>query len=224
MKNSTRDLWEELHKDNRFRPRYPSEIVVQYVFRNFKRDGKNKVLDLGCGAGRHVYFMAKEKIDAYGVDISSEGVEYTKKILKQDNLKENILIGTAYDIPYESEMFDGLISYGVLYYCTIAEIELSVKEIYRVLKKGGKALIVVRSIEDYRYGDGKEIEKNTFLINEEDSTKCSFNENGMIMHFFNKDEILNLFNEFKIVDIDKIDETSENGKYKDSNFIIKLLK
>jgi hypothetical protein len=32
-------------------------------------------------------------------------------------------------------MFDGIISYGVLYYCTVYEIKESVKEIYRVLKR-----------------------------------------------------------------------------------------
>lgn len=224
MDKKTKELWENLHKESRFRPKYPSEVVVQYVFRNFKRDNITKVLDLGCGAGRHTYFMSKENLDVYGVDISLDGVQYTKKVLEQDNLKGNIKVGSIDNIPFDTDMFDGIISYGVLYYCTIDEIKESVKEIYRVLKKGGKALLVVRSTEDYRYGDGTEIEENTFLINEEDESKGAFNENGMKMHFFTRDELINLFKNFNTISIDMIEETSNNGKYKDSNFVVQLIK
>ncbi len=66
MENN-REQWKNLHKENRYRPKYPSELVVQFVFRNFKRDGQEKVLDLGCGAGRHVFFMANERVVPYGV-------------------------------------------------------------------------------------------------------------------------------------------------------------
>lgn len=224
MDKKTKELWENLHKESRFRPKYPSEVVVQYVFRNFKRDNITKVLDLGCGAGRHTYFMSKENLDVYGIDISSDGVEYTKRILEQDNLNGNIKVGSVDNIPFDDELFDGIISYGVLYYCTTDEIKKSIKEIHRVLKNGGKALLIVRSTEDYRYGEGIEIEKNTFLIKEKDENKSSFNENGMKMHFFTRDELMELFNNFNSISIDMIEETSDNGKYKDSNFIVQLIK
>lgn len=93
-----------------------------------------------------------------------------------------------------------------------------------MLKPNGKALIVVRNTADYRCGKGKEIEKNTFLIEEENKNKCSFNESGMKMHFFDKSEIKELFKNFSKIEIDEIVETHESGKYKDSNFIISLTK
>ena len=171
--SNTKELWENLHSQSRFRPKYPSEIVVQYVFRNFDRNGKTKGLDLGCGAGRHSYFMAKENLDVYGLDISSEGIAYADEMLKQDHFKGEFKVGTTDNIPYKDEFFDGLISYGVLYYCMFNEIKQSVDEIYRVLKKGAKALIIIRTTNDYRYGDGREIEKNTFLIEEKNEDKCA---------------------------------------------------
>ena len=65
MSEINREQWIDLHKNKRYRPKYPSETVVQFVFRNFERDGKTKVLDLGCGAGRHVFFMGNENIIPY---------------------------------------------------------------------------------------------------------------------------------------------------------------
>lgn len=224
MNEKTKELWESLHKNSSFRPKYPSEVVVRYVFRNFKRNGEEKILDLGCGAGRHVYFMAKENIKVYGVDISSSGIDYTKNVLENNGLEGDLKVGSMDNIPYCDETFDGLINYGVLCYCDIKGASKTASEIYRVMKKGGKVLIVVRTTEDYRYGDGLEIEKNTFIINENDKNKCAFNENGMKMHFFDKDEILNIFSDFSSIKIDKWDETIDNESYKDSNFIIQLVK
>ncbi len=224
MNVSMKLLWENLHKQSRFRPKYPSELVVQYIFRNFTRDGKTRVLDLGCGAGRHVFFMASENIDTYGIDISADGIEHTEQLLKAKGLEANLKVASAGKIPYDSDFFDGIVCYGVLYYCKIDEIKNAVKEIYRVLKPNGKALILVRSTGDYRFGKGKEIEKNTFLIEEKDQSKSSFNENGMVMHFFNQDEIEEYFRDFSKIEINKTIETHDHGLIKDENFIITLIK
>lgn len=224
---TNKEIWEKLHKEPRFRPKYPSESVVQYAFRNFKRDGNTKVLDLGCGAGRHIFFMAKENIIPYGIDISEEGVRYTRELLKRykfDNFAKNIIVGDFTNLKFENNYFDGIICYGVLYYSKKEQIEKSVEEIYRVLKEDGKALIVVRNTKDYRFGLGKEIEKNTFIIDENDSNKCAYNESAMIMHFFTEEEIRSLFYEFSKVEIDILSETHENNSYKDSNYIIRLSK
>lgn len=222
--NNTGVLWENLHRQDRFRPKYPSEVVVQFVLRTFKRNSENKVLDLGCGAGRHIFFMVNENIDTYGIDVSREGISYTNRLLNEYNLKANLEVSSVEKIPYVDNYFDGIICYGVLYYCDSSEIKNAVKEIYRVLKPCGKALIVVRNTKDYRYGNGKEIEKNTFLIEENNLHKCSFNENGMKMHFFTLEEINELFQEFSCVTVEEIIETHENRKYMDSNYIIFLEK
>lgn len=224
MNSNMQKKWEILHSESRFRPKYPAELVVQFVFRNFKRDGRTKVLDIGCGAGRHVYFMANEKIDTYGSDISKEGINYTQELLKKNKLNANLYVSSVEELPFENEFFEGLICYGVLYYCKKEEIQTAVNEMYRVLKPDGKGLLVIRSKKDYRYGEGKKIEENTFIVHENDQTKCAFNENGMIMHFFEREELENLFKGFKNVTVDEIIETHENGKYCDANFVVDFTK
>ena len=103
---SSKELWTNLHKESRYRPKYPSETVVQYVFRNFER------------CGRHIFFMAAEGIIPYGLDYSSEGVTYTQNMLQEQGIgkySSNIKEGSMTEIPFENEMFDGIICYGALY-------------------------------------------------------------------------------------------------------------
>lgn len=215
---SSKELWTNLHKESRYRPKYPSETVVQYVFRNFERCGSEKVLDLGCGAGRHIFFMAAEGIIPYGLDYSSEGVTYTQNMLQEQGIgkySSNIKEGSMTEIPFENEMFDGIICYGALYYLRYKDIERTICEMERVLKPGGKFMCVVRSTDDYRCQEEncKETEEpNTFYIEVEDKSKCAHSENGMILHFFTEQEITTLFKNFVEISIDKITESHNNGK------------
>lgn len=121
-----RQMWTELHKDSRHQVKYPREDVVRFVFRNFVRNGGSRVLDLGCGAGRHVIFMAQENIIPYGLDFSASGVAHTQSWLEEIGLGKysgNIQVGTVTDIPYEDEMFDGLFCIGVLLYLGTEDIK-----------------------------------------------------------------------------------------------------
>jgi ubiquinone/menaquinone biosynthesis C-methylase UbiE len=230
--NEGKELWTKLHTESRYRPKYPAENVVQYIFRNFERNGKTKVLDLGCGAGRHIVFMGKENIVPYGVDYSSEGIKYTKDILKKEGgqlseYAENMKVASLTDIPFENDMFDGIICYGALYYLRYEDIKKAVSEMNRVLKKNGKLMLVVRSTDDYRCSSENVLptdEKNTYIIDEKSTDKCAFSENGMTMHFFSIEELEDLFKEFNDVKIDEITETHNNREFCDSNYVVTAVK
>lgn len=229
--NKSEELWKKLHEESRYRPKYPSENVVQYIFRNFERNGQTKVLDLGCGAGRHVMFMANEDVVPYGVDFSSEGVQWTKERLREigrDEYVDNIKVGNLTDIPFDDEMFDGIICYGTLYYLTYEDAKAAIAEIKRVLKRNtGKIYLLVRTIEDYRCNKENVIktnEKNTYIINQSSNAKCAYSENGMIMHFYTIEEIKELFLDFNDLQIDKLIETHDNGKFCDSNYVVTATK
>jgi len=212
--------WESLHRLPKFKPRYPNEIVVQFLFRNFDRFNTTRILDLGCGAGRHIVLMSSEGFDTYGTDISKEGIQHTQNWLSEKGFNATLEVTSVEKIPHEDMFFDGIVCFGVLYYCDSKQIKAAISEIYRTLKAGGKALVQVRSTDDYRYGQGLEIERNSFAIQESDTNKNSYNENGMIMHFFDRSELESLFNAFTHITIDKMIETHNNEEYCDSNYVV----
>ena len=54
QESRTVHLWENLYSQQGLGPKYPQDSVVRFVFNNLKAG--QKVLDLGCGAGRHAIF------------------------------------------------------------------------------------------------------------------------------------------------------------------------
>jgi len=143
---NNQELWKELHLKKRFRPKYPEGEVVRWLFKNIPQDEDKKVLDDGCGAGRHVMLLAENGYIPYGIDFSESGVDYTRQLLTNRGYTqyvENVICGSCDSLPYENNFYDGLISFGVLYYLDVAAIRQAVKEIYRVLKKMEKLSLLL---------------------------------------------------------------------------------
>lgn len=175
-------------------------------------------------------FLAAEEIIPYGLDFSAEGVSHTRKMLVENHMgayAEHIKVGNMTELPFSDGMFDGIICYGVLYYLGMEDIKKAVSEMYRVLCAGGKAMVSVRSVWDYRCLSSDAIpteEANTYIINENDSAKSASSETGMLMHFFEEKEIRELFGAFDKISIGRITETHEDGAYADDDFIVTCVK
>src|SRR3989304_7652916 len=58
-----------------------------------KKNNVKKILDLGCGSGRHIVYLAKRGFDVFGIDIAKEGISLTNSWLKKENLKADLKIG-----------------------------------------------------------------------------------------------------------------------------------
>ncbi|MGC9037827.1 MAG: class I SAM-dependent methyltransferase [Candidatus Micrarchaeia archaeon] len=104
----------------------------------FKRHGVRKVLDVGCGAGRHTYLLAKAGFDVYGFDISMKALQINKKLLKKHKVHAKL---RRWDMlkawPYKTGFFDAVFASRVMYQFRMKEIKKNVNEVRRVLKKGG---------------------------------------------------------------------------------------
>ena len=222
QESRTVHLWENLYSQQGLGPKYPQDSVVRFVFNNLKAG--QKVLDLGCGAGRHAIFLAENGFEAYGIDISENAILEAEKRTQEKNLSVVYKISSCESIPFEDEFFDALIAYGTIYYGDVYMVKHAIDEIFRLLTKGGKALIAVRSLEDYRYDSSLEIEPHTIIVNEQDQAKSAANENGMKMHFFSRAELLELFSNFTRVDIERQIVTHGNESYADNDFLVFLQK
>ncbi len=213
------EKWDLLHSDRNSRLMYPSESVIRFLKTNFPFPVGKSILDLGCGSGRHLIHMVNQGFKVTGIDYSKASIEFINQHFLDNSLLGEFFHGSALSLPFEDKVFDGIVSYGVLLYLKMTEIESAIHEIFRVLKSGGKAFIVVRSIEDLRFGMGKEIENNTFILDND----CT-NEKGLLMHFFTVNEINRLFSGFSDVKLGFMNHSHLFTEKYNSDFLITITK
>jgi ubiquinone/menaquinone biosynthesis C-methylase UbiE len=105
--------------------------------------GKKKILDVGCGYGRFTIPLAKFGFEIEGIDITPSLIKKAKEDSKEEGVNITFRVGDMRNLPYKNESFDAIICmWSVFVELTKESDQLkSVKEMLRVLKKEGIALI-----------------------------------------------------------------------------------
>lgn len=108
---------------------------------------KNKqVLDLACGDGWLSWSLAKSGAMVTGCDISPRSIKVATRVARANGLQSRVRFGTMIceKLAYDDNQFDLVLMHAAMHHCDIEQVS---KEIWRVLKPGGKAVL----IEDYAY-------------------------------------------------------------------------
>jgi SAM-dependent methyltransferase len=123
--------------------------VITVDFNKLPIRAGDKILDIGCGAGRHTCAASRlEKITVIGSDISLKDVQEAREKLRQEKqlgLQGGgfwaTLVADITGLPFPDGFFDMVICSEVLEH--IPDQESAVKEITRVLKIGGDLVVSV---------------------------------------------------------------------------------
>lgn len=195
----------------------PQEDISRIV-KEFKKHKFKRILDLGCGTGRHLVYLAKKGFEVYGIDIAEEGIRQTKQCLKREKLHVNLKIGSIYKrLLYKNDFFDAVISTLTIHHQKIENIRKTIREIERILKPGGFVFITVRKRKFSKfYPAGAIIEKHGSqktkykVIAPNTYVPLSGGEKGLVHYLFNKKTIKKEFKNFKL---DKIWTDLEKRHY-----------
>ena len=124
--------WETLYKEKGIIQKEPSKFVKEAV-EFFKQQNLEKILDLGCGTGRHALYLLKQGFKVYGCDASESALKIAKEIIKNVEFKKCDITS----LPYKDNFFDGILCHFVIQHGKIEQIKKAISEIYRVLRKNG---------------------------------------------------------------------------------------
>lgn len=174
--------------------------------RNFLKNKRGKVLDLGCGSGRN--FIKAENIEFYGVDFSKEMLNFAKKRIDKDKINVTLKKSEANDLPFENDFFDSAICISVIH-CLENEKkrEKALKELSRVLKPNAEAMISVWNKNQERF---KNSEKEIWI-----SWKVNENIFERYYYLYEKEEFLDLLKKvgFEILEVlENEDSESDHSK------------
>ena len=160
----------------------------------FREKNYEKVLDLGCGTGRHALFLASQGFQVYATDLSETGIKIARRKAKSLGLSIHFKQHDMREIPFADNFFDAVICIWTIYHGTLADIQKTVSEVYRVLKVNGTFHTDMLSVDHLKfvetYGLGDEIEKNTFVGEKE-------GEEDVPHHYTTREEIAQIFLEFR---------------------------
>ena len=112
--------------------KFTINMYDEIIHRILQANPKN-MLDVGCGNGNILRIINKMlSTDLYGIDISENMIKEAKKVLGT-NVK--LTVGDAESLPYDDEQFNVVLCSASFHH--FPNPDISLKEIYRVLKKDG---------------------------------------------------------------------------------------
>ena len=115
-------------------------VEFSYELHEYKEFEGKKVLDVGSGNGYVLSKYAKEGASVYGVDITPTGIQLCRSRFGYLGIQGNFQVADAQHLPFENNTFDCVTSMGVLHHVPVTE--RAVSEIFRVLKPGGRLIVM----------------------------------------------------------------------------------
>lgn len=180
----------------------PSREIIELVPR-LKREGIHVVLDAGCGTGRHTQYLAQQGFNVNGIDISEQAIK-----LAEASKNEHIIdyrIGTLVDLPYPPNSMDFILANHSLEYASEEDVRKSIAKLDSVLRRERSFFVRVVSTEHPFYQANPEevygFSHIGFCI-----------KNDLPVHFFDEEELRDLFKGYHIERLEHIVHKVDHNK------------
>lgn len=209
--NNNKADWDRSYENKDNFVFYPHEEVIRFVSKFIRKrvglaeycdvardSAQGRVLDLGCGIGRHVVYCHDMGLEAYGVDLSDAAVQVARELAGQHGLpdpEQRIRQGDIRRLPWSDGHFRYVVSHGVLDSMPYEIARAACIELARVMPVGGLVYCDLISGDDSRHARefrGEEV-------------VTTAHEQGTIQLYFNLEMIrLMIDNSFEIVECNLI--------------------
>src|SRR5688572_12293061 len=107
----------------------------------FDKFGGKRLLAIGCGMGTDLLQFARGGARCTGIDLTPRSVEITRHRFALYGARGSFMISDGERLPFPDESFDVVYSNGVLHHTP--DTAGAVREIYRVLRPGGIAKVML---------------------------------------------------------------------------------
>jgi len=167
LKGMSKEDWIEAWKEDPHWDKEESSRLVDVLLDSYG-GAPQAVLEIGCGNGvDSITFGKKTKAKVVGIDISPDAIKAANESNDLKNVK--FMVGDAEKLDFKDDQFDLVYSMAVLH---STDLDKSISEVSRVLKKGGQALLFL--YQKTLHEDGED--ERDFKIGE---IEKMFQDNGL---------------------------------------------
>lgn len=206
--NNNKDDWDKSYDNRDNFVFYPHEEVIRFVSKFIRKkigltdfidvatdiEKGGRLLDLGCGIGRHVIYCHEMGLESYGIDLSSTAVNVALDWGRKSGMLEveqKIRQGDIRQLPWQDKFFRYAVSHGVLDSMPFEIARAACVELARVMHVGGLFYCDLISGDDSQHSrefSGEEVVQTA-------------HEQGTIQLYFNLAKIQSMIQDvFEIVD------------------------
>jgi SAM-dependent methyltransferase len=160
-----------------------------------KAAGGRRVLDAGCGAGRHLLPLAREGFEVWGVDREAPVLEVLQGKLRASEIRAHLALADLERLPFAAAAFHLVVSIHVINHGYTRTFEEYCRELDRVLKPGGHLFVYASPREAgelVRLPQTRELEPGTLV-------DIATPDGNMIHHFPTPEEIKGQFPAYRLL-------------------------
>lgn len=180
-----------------------------YYAEKWRREGKEYVLDLGCGLGRHSVLFAKYGFKVTALDVSDEALAFLQNYCKEQCADVRCKNADMEEMPFEDNTFDCIFAMHSAGHTDADGMTKIMNEVKRVLRPGGEVFMTLCSKETWTYKqpDLPRLDDNTVVKNDGP-------EQGVPHYFVDESDIKRLFSEYELIRVRHIDDCFCDGEWK----------
>jgi SAM-dependent methyltransferase len=163
LKARVRDFWQNHPCGTKFADAQPGsrlfyELIEQHRYEKewhipaaagFSDTKNQRVLEVGCGLGTDGAQFAKAGAHYTGVDLTEAAVDLGRRRFELFNLPGDFRVADAEALDFADNSFDLVYSHGVLHHTP--DTAGAIREIHRVLRPGGRAVVMLYHRNSYNY-------------------------------------------------------------------------
>ncbi len=164
--------------------RFPDENIVKFFFKEALQKQKGSVLELGCGNGNNLTLFRGFGWRTCGIDISEGALQEAKFNFQNDSSATWLMADLGQGLPKLASSYDAILLPNINYYIPRKSFEDIMQACGRLLPSGGHFFIRARTPQDHRFGKGKEVEPNGFLLSLKET-----GEEGLLNVFYEPEEL-----------------------------------
>jgi len=201
--------------------KYPGEELIRFIARKFYSvpDRQSvRLLEVGCGTGANIWFLAREGFRVDGLDGSQVALNLAASRLAKEGLNADLSIGDATCLPYEDNVFDAVIDVECIYANSLADSRKIIDECHRVLKPGGwfYSKTFATGMTGEETSEPLQGESHTYLRMPDAPLHSDYG----IIRLTSREEITMLYGPLEDLEVDYIERSQNNQKTKIKEWII----